>query len=274
MVADIGLRLSEGIQELKLDQQLAPAREAVSRTLAAGSTNFFNAVAGVRERWMRNPSSSSSVSDAASPPSLSKVNTRGSDGSPPSERSRSSRDSHVPATPTSTRGLRPLSIVGAQQLAQPEPPKLPPSSFGWGSNIGSFFSQRAARLSISSTTTTSRPPSVASLSRGPSPVPPIPSMPSDKDVPPVPKDMPPIPKDMPPLPSQVPRKQEVEELPELPEELRPKNLDEVNAHATADADTTATGLKPEDVEGKDKAQVRLKEEDAMSTHSSVTGMAL
>ncbi|KAI0770101.1 transport protein Avl9-domain-containing protein [Fomes fomentarius] len=271
VVADIGLRLSEGIQELKLDQQLAPAREAVSRTLAAGSTNFFNAVAGVRERWMRNPSSSSSVNDAASPPSLSNVNTRGSDGSPPSERSHSSRDSYIPATPTSTRGLRPLSIVGAQQLAQPEPPKPPPSSFGWGANIGSFFSQRAARLSISSTTTTSRPPSVASLSRGPSPVPPIPSMPSDKDVPPVPKDMPPIPKDVPPLPSQVQRKQEAEV---LPEELRPKNLDVVNTHANADADPIATGLKPEDAEGKDKAQVRLKEEDAMSTHSSVTGMAL
>ncbi|THG93871.1 hypothetical protein EW026_g7478 [Hermanssonia centrifuga] len=44
VVADIGLRLSEGIQELKLDQQLAPTREAISRTLTAGSTNFFKAV--------------------------------------------------------------------------------------------------------------------------------------------------------------------------------------------------------------------------------------
>ena len=48
VVSDIGLRLSEGIQDLKLEQQLAPTREAISRTLAAGSTNFFNAVAGVR----------------------------------------------------------------------------------------------------------------------------------------------------------------------------------------------------------------------------------
>ncbi|CAL1705853.1 unnamed protein product [Somion occarium] len=30
VVADIGLHLSEGIQELKIDQQLAPAREAVT----------------------------------------------------------------------------------------------------------------------------------------------------------------------------------------------------------------------------------------------------
>ena len=80
VVADIGLRLSEGIQELKLDQQLAPTREAISRTLAAGSTNFFNAVAGVRERWMqRNPSSSSSVTSDG----LTKVNSHGSDGASP-----------------------------------------------------------------------------------------------------------------------------------------------------------------------------------------------
>src|SRR5712691_2679374 len=49
-IADITLRLSEGIQELKLEQQLAPTREAISRTITAGSTNFFKAVEGVKGR--------------------------------------------------------------------------------------------------------------------------------------------------------------------------------------------------------------------------------
>ncbi|KAJ2925947.1 hypothetical protein H1R20_g11138, partial [Candolleomyces eurysporus] len=49
VVADIGLRLQEGIQDLKLDQQLAPAREAVARTFATGSTNFLKAVEGLLE---------------------------------------------------------------------------------------------------------------------------------------------------------------------------------------------------------------------------------
>lgn len=249
VVSDIGLRLSEGIQELKLEQQLAPAREAVSRTFAAGSTNLFNAVAGVRGWMQRQPSSSSTSNPSDSSPNLSRITSRGSDvqsrkGSVELQRNGSPKDSDVPPTPTTKRGLRPLSIVGAQQLAQPEPPKPPPSTFGsWGSNIGSFFSQRAPRLSVSS----SRPPSVASLSRGPSPVPPVPPVPNNKDMPPVPKDMPPVPKDVPPVP--------VAET----EELKPRNLDEIYAPAT----TT-----------KDKDAERVKDEDAMSTHSSMTGMAM
>ncbi|OJT10231.1 Late secretory pathway protein AVL9 [Trametes pubescens] len=194
VVADIGLRLAEGIQELKLEQQLAPTREAISRTLNAGSTNFFNAVAGVRERWIsRAPSATSSNgSEAAS--DITKVNSRSSDGT----QSRKNSSEHtrkatmdVPTTPTSTRGLRPLSIVGAQALSPPEPPRT--NSGSWGSGISSFFSQRTSRLSTSSVS--ARPPSV---SRGPSPAPPpVPPMPMDKDVPPVPHAQ----KDMPPLPS-------------------------------------------------------------------------
>ncbi|KAI0715621.1 transport protein Avl9-domain-containing protein [Cerioporus squamosus] len=244
VVSDIGLRLSEGIQELKLDQQLAPAREAVSRTIAAGSTNLFNAVAGVRGWMQRNPSSSSASNLSDSSTSLSRITSRGSDSqsrkSVDLQRNGSPKESDVPPTPTTRRGLRPLSIVGAQQLAQPEPPLPPPSTFGsWGANIGSFFSQRAGRLSVSS----SRPPSVTSLSRGPSPAPPVPVMSTDKDMPPVPKEMPPVPKDVPPVPA------------EEVEEAKPRSLDEVPA-------------------GKDKDVERLKDEDAMSTHSSVTGMAM
>ncbi|OSD02509.1 hypothetical protein PYCCODRAFT_1435499 [Trametes coccinea BRFM310] len=193
VVADIGLRLSEGIQELKLDQQLAPTREAISRTLAAGSTGFLNAVAGVRERWMqRNPSSTSSNGSDA-PSDITKVDSRSSDGTQSRKGSieiaRKGSVSDTPTTPTSTRGLRPLSIVGAQALSQPEPPK--PATSSWGASIGSFFSQRTSRLSAPVV----RPPSLSS--RGSSPVPPpIPQVPVDKDVPPLPqpqKDMPPVP---------------------------------------------------------------------------------
>ncbi|KAF8500783.1 transport protein Avl9-domain-containing protein [Russula emetica] len=60
-IADITLRLSEGIQELKLEQQLAPTREAISRTITAGSTNFFKAVEGVKGRFVQRSASSLSV---------------------------------------------------------------------------------------------------------------------------------------------------------------------------------------------------------------------
>ncbi|RDX53517.1 hypothetical protein OH76DRAFT_1399439 [Lentinus brumalis] len=263
VVSDIGLRLSEGIQELKLDQQLAPAREAVSRTLAAGSTNLFNAVAGVRGWMQRNPSSSSTSNLSDSSNSLSRVTSRGSDSqsrkSVELQRNGSPKESDVPPTPTARRGLRPLSIVGAQQLAQPEPPQPPPTSFSsWGANIGSFFSQRAGRLSVSS----SRPPSVASLSRGPSPAAPVPPMPSNKDMPPVPKDMPPVPKDMPPVP--VPVEEEEEEDVKA---VKPGKLDTSEVPASKDKDVELVQVKNEDVK-------QVKDEDAMSTHSSVTGMAM
>ncbi|KAL1719068.1 transport protein Avl9-domain-containing protein [Schizophyllum commune] len=90
VVADIGLRLSEGIQEMKLDQQLAPAREAVTRTLASSSTNFLNAVAGVRERWNARPSAPPSPNPGASssdltatPEEVTKEDAEGSDARPP-----------------------------------------------------------------------------------------------------------------------------------------------------------------------------------------------
>jgi hypothetical protein len=57
VVSDIGLRLQEGIQELKLEQQLAPARQAVAQIFTVGSSNFFKAVEGVKGRWIqRTPS--------------------------------------------------------------------------------------------------------------------------------------------------------------------------------------------------------------------------
>ena len=232
VVSDIGLRLSEGIQDLKLDQQLAPTREAISRTLAAGSTNFFNAVAGVRERWMQRSASSESSLGAG----LTKVNSRGSvsDASPPSRKGSVDfpRTDPTPATPAERKsGLRPLSIVGAQQ-AQAEqtkqaPPAMPSTFSTWGSSVGSFFSQRAARLSVSS----SRPPSIAGASRGSSPVPPpvpVPPVPVEKG-----KEMPVIP-------------------PEDEAILHPRNLDEVYAHKEV-----------EQVQVK-----KVKDEDAASTISA------
>ncbi|TBU44434.1 transport protein Avl9-domain-containing protein [Dichomitus squalens] len=254
VVADIGLRLSEGIQELKLDQQLAPTREAISRTLAVGSTNFFNAVAGVRERWMqRNPSSSgSTTSDGSS--NLTKVNSRGSDGtssslkgSPEMSRNDSALSSPTLTAPAKHGGLRPLSIVGAQARAQPEPPKQQPSTFSsWGASVGSFFSQRAASLSVSS----SRPPSLTSVSRGPSPQPPVVpvTVSGDKGTPPIPKETPPIPKDVPPVPA------------EDEPEFQPMNLEQAYAAAHKDGERD---LAPG------------KESDAMSTISSGdTGFAM
>ncbi|KAH9924315.1 transport protein Avl9-domain-containing protein [Epithele typhae] len=255
VVSDIGLRLSEGIQELKLDQQLAPTREAISRTLAAGSTNFFNAVAGVRERWGQRQPSTDSVPTTSSYPASQlmpmRVDTNHSHAAHLEPKSPGGTYS-TPNTPTTHKGLRPLSIVGAQSLQQPEPPKT--TLGGWGANIGSFFSARtSSRMSVSSTTSNnggsnSRPSSIASLSRSASPMPPVPPVPPlpagvEKSVPHIPKDVQPVPKDVPPV-SPLPKDP-------VPAEM-PMNLDD--AH-------TGSVLEP----------VNHRDDDANSTASSLSG---
>ncbi|TEB20652.1 hypothetical protein FA13DRAFT_1742740 [Coprinellus micaceus] len=166
VVADIGLRLQEGIQELKLDQQLAPAREAVARTLATGSTNFFKAVEGVRGRWAQRQANGSSPSNEPGARSLGLEAEKSSRAStPPVEVSKSDIEGQEePKTATQASFLRPFSLSSkisaltspsASQTTTPITPstsasghqseKSPPANggalSGWGANLGSYFSK-------------------------------------------------------------------------------------------------------------------------------------
>jgi hypothetical protein len=158
VVADIGLRLSEGLQELKLDQQLAPAREAVASALVAGSTNVFNAVQGIRDRWAAQRQSLS----APAPPSR-----RSSVGTPAVEISRS--DAEAPAAPAS--GIRPLSLRAS---ASPEAAPAPAAPAAWGAGIGSFFTSRWGRTSPQPAPAPPKPLPAAPPTAGLAPEPPTP----------------------------------------------------------------------------------------------------
>lgn len=143
VVADIGLRLSEGIQELKLEQQLAPTREAISRTITAGSTNFFKAVEGVRGRWQRAPSPV---------PPLEKVDV-----------SNMTAESSVSSTPVEVSAEElPVSPRGQQPEAPQTPIRMSLSQSvdlsaaaaeakaaigSWGAGLGSFWSAKTSRFS-------------------------------------------------------------------------------------------------------------------------------
>ncbi|VDC01310.1 unnamed protein product [Peniophora sp. CBMAI 1063] len=139
-IADIGLRLSEGIQDLKLEQQLAPAREAVSRTFAAGSKNFFSAVEGVRGRWAASAAAQKSpptevppqaattttsppASSAASTSTIEVITKSEAEGAPP-----------VPAAPLSPDLKATVSSAG-ERLST------------WGAGIGSFFARQRGPVS-------------------------------------------------------------------------------------------------------------------------------
>lgn len=170
-MADISLRLSEGIQELKLEQQLAPTREAISRTLTAGSTNFFKAVEGVKGRWLqRNASSSSNLSAGSSngdPSSLSNSTVDVSKVDIPAVVSPTSRQNSLDiprpniSTPPPPPHSTPVQRSSTSSISStPFPSPRPPSTFSvnmspepvkaaltsWGAGIGSFFAQRSARF--------------------------------------------------------------------------------------------------------------------------------
>ena len=159
MVSDIGLRLQEGIQELKLDQQLAPAREAVARTFTVGSSNFFRAVEGVKGRWgQRTPSYDESLDSQNKMPRTS---------TPPVEVSKADweeEDCHTAtaAGPNNKKPPRPFSLSSTNSLSMVSPSaetSFKPPNTSWGTTIGSFLSAKALKFQLtpSNTPTTARP---------------------------------------------------------------------------------------------------------------------
>ncbi|KAF8182306.1 transport protein Avl9-domain-containing protein [Pholiota molesta] len=159
VVADIGLRLQEGIQDLKLEQQLAPAREAVARTLTVGSTNFFKAV----ERSTPTVSPSPSIYGGDNNVKSSRSST------PPIEVSKADFED-IPQTAkqsdyTPRANLRPFSLTSTNSLPMSSPTSPNPTGLAaapspmkplsaWGAGFGSFLSARAARFSVAAQTPT------------------------------------------------------------------------------------------------------------------------
>lgn len=160
---------------MKLEQQLAPAREAVTRTLTAGSTNFFKAVEGVRGRWAAQRPDSSSTE-------ASKVNSR---SSTPVEVSKADLDTleSTPAPPAHASGIRPFTLGKHASVDSPTPPATAPpvaspareTLSAWGAGIGSFLSTRAPRFSLvrqkSEDATTAPPVTPPKPTQEPAPIP-------------------------------------------------------------------------------------------------------
>jgi hypothetical protein len=165
VVADIGLRLQEGIQDLKLEQQLAPAREAVVRTFSTGSTNFLKAVEGVRGRWAQRNADVNKDGNGGGSISSSRSS---SIAEAPVEVHKSDLGKSSPPMPTTTAGaLRPFAL-GMRKVSNPNigvpssslsssvsgpsvssmpvsPPPVGAALASWGAGIGSFISTRLVK---------------------------------------------------------------------------------------------------------------------------------
>ena len=140
-MTDIGLQISETFRDLKIEQQLAPTREALSSAFNTGSANFLKAVDGIKGRW---PVQRSSSSNSTQTHSSASTETPVSEGAKNITDS-TITDSPVAATPiTPTSPPRPPSVIAAQVTSDAK------AALGaWGTGIGSFFTSKASRFSMS-----------------------------------------------------------------------------------------------------------------------------
>ncbi|KAF7364855.1 UDENN domain-containing protein [Mycena venus] len=132
VVADIGLRLQEGLQDLKLEQQLAPAREAI----AQASTSFFKTIEGAAAN-----SEAAAAKRASTPVEVAKkADVEDKHASVPPNTARPlllARHSTID-TPAPAGASGPASAASASSA--PATPARPALS-SWGAGIGSFLSK-------------------------------------------------------------------------------------------------------------------------------------
>lgn len=163
-ISDLGLRLTEGMHELKLDKNLESTREAISSVIATGSTSIFKAFEGVRSEVSNRlaaqraaaaaSAAAASAASATTPqgpspagsphPSTSALPASSAMSSSPSSHSHSS----LPAPPMERRG-------SGYTLAPPQPVGgggLRPLSLGVG------LVRRTSTLPADSTPVPSTPP--------------------------------------------------------------------------------------------------------------------
>ncbi|KAJ3904667.1 transport protein Avl9-domain-containing protein [Lentinula edodes] len=184
VVADIGLRLSEGIQELKIEQQLAPAREAVTRTFTAGSLSFFKAVEGVRDRWQRSAPTTPSTAAPTTPIPATPSNhsdmttseepelvTKPDPDSSLSNSASSSTSSFMQPTLLKHTSIDSIASRSSASTDTSSGSSSPARLTSWGAGIGSFMSSRVGRFSLSKSPSATPAPPPAAL---PLPTPPIP----------------------------------------------------------------------------------------------------
>ncbi|KAG8745970.1 late secretory pathway protein avl9 [Ceratobasidium sp. 414] len=121
LASDIGLRLTEGINDLKLEENLGPARDRIASAITTSSTGFFKAFDGFRDGVAQRLAAQKTPSPAAAPKVLS------------------------PPAPSASE-LAPTSPPPPQSAAQPVP-----------SSWGSFFANKAASFRQSRVSTTGAP---------------------------------------------------------------------------------------------------------------------
>lgn len=154
-VSDMGIRLAEGLHDLRIEESLAPTREALSSAAAAASSSFFRTFDSVREgvntrlEAERQRRAAAAAAAAAAPPTPSRENTPKPASTQPAPA--------LATSPTSPLGVT-LASVGSSfgsffgsRFAKPAPPVTTPKGLRPMSLKPSPGSSRRGSASKSST---------------------------------------------------------------------------------------------------------------------------
>ncbi|KAF8610331.1 hypothetical protein BDV93DRAFT_430053 [Ceratobasidium sp. AG-I] len=143
LASDIGLRLTEGLNDLKIEENLGPAREKISSAISTGSAGFFKAVGGFRSEVAARLAAQRSPQIA------------GADG-------KTMPLSPEPMTPTA---VPPSPAPAPASIPPPAPaPATATSPAPAASTWGSFFASKAASFRQPRTSTIGAPPSQGTVS--------------------------------------------------------------------------------------------------------------
>ncbi|CUA75103.1 Late secretory pathway protein AVL9 [Rhizoctonia solani] len=156
LASDIGLRLSEGLNDLKLEENLGPTRDRISNAISMGSAGFFKAVEGFRSdvasRIATQRATAAAAEGADSHSTLVGAGA-GKVGAPPTT-PMSPPTKPVDAAAASTPTSEPTPSPAPASAPAPAPAPAPAStSGGWGS----FFASKAASFRSSRLSTVSQP---------------------------------------------------------------------------------------------------------------------
>ncbi|CAE6455141.1 unnamed protein product [Rhizoctonia solani] len=160
LASDIGLRLSEGLNDLKLEENLGPTRDRISNAISVGSAGFFKAVEGFRSDVASRIATQRAAAAAAEGADSHSTSVGAGAGTSAG----TGKAGAPPATPMSPP-TKPVDAGAASTLAsEPAPAPTPtpapaptPAPTSAGGGWGSFFASKAASFRSSRLSTVSQP---------------------------------------------------------------------------------------------------------------------
>ncbi|KAF8682660.1 Transport protein Avl9 [Rhizoctonia solani] len=168
LASDLGLRISEGLNDLRLEENLGPTRDRISNVISMGSAGFFKAVEGFRSDVSSRMAAQRAAAAAAegadshstSDPGAVKAAQSATPMSPPIKPVDAIAAPALASEPATNPSSSPAPAPASTSAPTPTPATAPaaaaaPASTGGG--WGSFFASKAASFRSSRLSTTSQP---------------------------------------------------------------------------------------------------------------------